>query len=369
LWPLAVKNTKEIWRDKKLLIVSLFFPAFLLLLSHLFYEHTQSYFERIPLAVVNPEKTFPKAGRLLSMAILRIRSRKTDQSFFSVIFETKEKALSDLKDGKVSAALIIPKGFTGALDTGKDAHLTLFLNESDKRSGILAAALTAFVEHFGYQVKHAQGKIGHEPISLSLINQGEHELNPELESLANVFIFALIFLIPFAGGQWVSEIERGSFVRFQLAGFSRMSLLGGTFLSIFILAVTQAAFLLATGTLLGIHLELLVFWIWPVVLILAIAAEGLGLFLSSFFEKEKQLNLFSSLLLIPIYILSGALGKEIVGSKWSSLNPWQGGYSIFTHALSSESPEAGVLMKMILSSLLFLVLGLSFFVAKRYRHV
>src|SRR5437870_8142201 len=99
MWNLAVKNTRELWRDKKLLIVSLFFPAFLLIVFHLFNKHAQSYFEGIPIAVVNPEKTFPKVGRLLSMQMVKIQSRQTNRPLFSIIQEEKEKALLDLREG------------------------------------------------------------------------------------------------------------------------------------------------------------------------------------------------------------------------------------------------------------------------------
>lgn len=368
MWSLAVKNTRELWRDKKLFVIAVLFPVILLFLSHFFFKHTQSYFERIPLAVVNPEKNFPKVGRLLVTALTKIKSRQSERELFHVMELSRGEAFQALQQGKVSAILFIPKQTTEMLQHQKPVRLVLFSNEKDRRSMILSSTLGTFVEHFGFLVEKSQGRAHKELITLSFFSHEFNALHPELESLSNLLIFALIFLIPYAAGQWVSELEKGSFARFRLARFSPWALLSGTFVSVIFLGGVQVALLLTAGTVLGFNLRFLWVWVWPVVFVLALAAEGLGLVFSSFLEKEKQLHIVSSLFLIPIYFLSGTLGKEVFGPWLLNILPWQGGYSIFASSLMLQVPDYVVLFKMSFSSLVILTVGVGFFSIKRFRY-
>ena len=245
---LASKNIREIARDKKLLIFSVFFPAFLLVMSHYFFSQTEAYFQRIPIAVVNPEPVYPKAGKLLTLALEKVRIPGAAHPFFQVTEAPRAEALETLKSGKVAGVIVIPSGFTEGLQGGRAGErVLLVLRGDDRRAQMLAFELQALVRKFGFLVEKSKGEISREPVELSVRMTGAEALDPELESLADIFLFAFLFLIPYAAGQWVGEIERGSFQRFRMARVSPAPLFAGTFIATLALAFLQTTFMLAAA--------------------------------------------------------------------------------------------------------------------------
>ncbi len=365
MWNLALKNTKEIWRDKKLLIISLFFPIFLLLLTHLFFKEARSYLEAIPVAVVNPETNFPKAGKLLVMALEKTKSRETGNPLFKISAMSKEDALRNLHAGKVVAALLVPEGFTEAIRGKSQGKLVLLINERERRGAFVASVLYSLVDRFGTLVEKSQGNGVKSPVLLSVVSTDSGVAEPELDSFIDVLIFALIFLIPYAAGQWVSEFEHGSFARFRLANFSPAALFGGTLFSTAFLGFLQGGLLLVVGILLGLRLYSLLFWIWPIAFCLVLASGGVGLILSTFIEKEKQLNLFASLLLIPLFFLSSSAGRELGSERVLSYLPWHQGYSLLSDLLTAQTPEMFLFVRLIVSSLILAFFGMSLFSMRR----
>lgn len=368
MWNLASKNIKEIWRDKKLLTVSLVFPVLLLLVSHFLLNRSNYFTQNIPLAVVNPEPDFPKAGKLLVIALKRAVSSKTENPLFQIEQVNSGKALELFRQGEVAGVLLIPREFTQKLHSGKKQKLSFIVNTTDPRAGVLTASLTSIVDHFGALVDQSLEANSKKPVVLNTIKQGEETRTPEHEALANVSLFAFLFLIPALAGQWVSEIERGSFLRFRLARVSPLTLLSGSFASTLLLSLLQAGVLLLAASLMGMRVPLFSLWIWPLACLFALASLGISLTLSSLADKEKQLQLFSSLALFPLYLFSGPFGNTLIGEKWSFLLPWRGGYSALTEVLNFHSPGWLSLAKMTFSSFVLACAGTAFFTMKRLRH-
>lgn len=366
---LASKNIRELARDKKLLIFSFFFPAFLLVISHYVFSGTEAYLQQIPIAVVNPEPIYPKAGKLLTLALEKVRLPGAAHPFFQVTASPRVDAMEALKEGKAVGVIVIPSGFTEGLQGGRGSErVLLVLRGDDRRAQVLVFELQALIRKFGFLVEKSKGEISREPVELSVRMTGAEALDPELESLADIFLFAFLFLIPYAGGQWVGEIERGSFQRFRMARISPAALFAGTFIATLSLAFLQTAFLLAAAYGIGMRPYMLFVWAWPVAFVLALASHGLGLLLSSFIEKEKQLNLISSFIILPLYFISGTLGSEIVKSAWLDLLPWHQGYSIMSDSLLMQFPGAAAAGKMLAVSLALALIGAGIFAGKRLRY-
>jgi len=368
VWLLALKNVKDIWRDKKIFVLSLFFPAFLLFVTHLFYAHSESLLSAIPLDVVNPEPVFPHVGKLLVMAMANVKLPQGDRSLFKMFEVSKKQALSDLRSGKVAGALFIPQGLSQSIKNDQSRRLLFAVNSNDKRSALLAPALSSLILHFDFLIEKSRGKIRNEPMTLTFLPMGGETINPELESFLNIFIFALVFLVSYVAGTWISEFERGSFTRFQLCRLPEGSMLGGTLLSTLFLGFLQVALLLFLGKMIGLSLDRLMVGIWPFAFFLILASVGLGFIFASFLEKEKQLNLYASLFLIPLYLLSGSLANDLQLDRISKFFPWHQGYLLLSSVLKTE-PLPGLLMiQMIFSSLILAMFGLGVFSLRRLRH-
>lgn len=365
---IALKNIKEITRDKKILVTSFLFPVLLLVISQFLSKHTNTFTENLPLAVVNPEPNFPKAGRLLVVALTRAVSSNTGVRLYEIEEIGRHEAAQKLEQGQVVGVLLIPKGFTERLHSRKPEKLSLILNANDRRAGILAGSLHAIVGRFGELVEKSFRTNRENTVSLSTLESGESSLTSENESLANVTLFAFLFLIPFAAGQWISEFERGSWMRFRLSQTSPKALFGGVFAATAALGMIQSALLLAAAFFLKLHPYLLVMWIWPLSLFFALAAAGLGSMLAAIVEKEKQQNLLSSLILIPLFLVSGSLGRQIFIGRWGTILPWSEGYTILSDTLRTKTPEPMALAALLGSSLALAAFGTLVFSIKRFRY-
>lgn len=364
IWLLAAKNVKEIWRDKKILIVSLFFPAFLLLTTHLFYAHSKALFDGIPIDVVNSEKS--SIGKLLVYALQNTKLPHSEKRFFHLSEVSKERALSDLKKGSAAGALFIPAKLAQSIDRNQSRKLLLLLNSSDKRAGILAPALSSLIEHFDFLIAKSRGGPS-EPLSISYFPIN-NEISGELESFLNVFIFALIFLISYAAGGWISEFEHGSFRRFQLSRFPERAMLGGTFLATLFLGLVQTSLLLLFAKTIGINVDELFLAIWPFAFLLILASSGAGFILAAVLDKEKQLNLYASLVLIPLYLLSSSLAADLQFHKLPGYLPWHQGFLLLSAIVNHEPMPGLLLIRMIFSSLILAFFGLGIFSLRRLRH-
>lgn len=369
---LLSKNAKELWRDKKLFLLTLFSPVFLLLLSHLFYQQTLSNLENIPLDVVNPEIKFPEVGKLLVMGLSRVPSpHKTANSshpLFAIKEVSREQALEDMRQGKTTAALIIPSRLTQNLNENKPEKLLLLLSGAHWQSAVITSALQTYTEKFGFLIEKSKGRLPEEPLTLSMASLENAPPTAELQAFVDVALLAFLFLIPYVAGQWIGEIETGTLLRFRLARTPRALLLGGTVITTVSLALTQVALLLLSARFLGLTPDALSLWIWPVAVILAVAAYGLGILLAGFVEKEKQLNLLAAFFLIPLYFFSGPAGEGTLSFKMANALPWRHGYEILSQTLLREQPSHSHFLFMLIEALMLCFIGSVFFSMKRLSH-
>ncbi len=369
MWSLITKNIKEILRDKKILFVSLFLPGVFLLFSHFIFSHFQNSFHNIPLGVVNPEPEYPKAGDLLVTGLKKIVSAHSHLPLFKIYLLKKEKAVEELHQNKLAGVLIIPRGFSHELNQGDQTEKLLFLSNPRQESGRIAAVvLEGFIQKFSFLIAESRGEISHEPVELTILGKSGETLSPDSQIFLVFIVFTTLYLILYSGARWVSELESGSFYRFKLAGISPFQLLLGSFLSSLFLGICQMICLLIFAHFIGLNPSLLMLWIWPAVGFLTLASEGVGLILSSYFDKEKQLNLASGFIFFPLYILSFPLVKEGVLSSISKWTPWHEGYAIAFHLLNYHTPDLLEWLRMGLASCLLACIGILLFSARRLRH-
>jgi ABC-type multidrug transport system permease subunit len=369
LWNLTLKNIKEIVRDKKILYVSILLPGVFLLLSHFVLNHWQNSFRNIPLAVVNPEPDYPAAGNLLTEGLKKIVSAQSNLPFFHIQVMKEKKAFNELHKNKVAGILVIPKGFTHGLNHGNRTEKILFMENPKETAGrISAVVLAGFIQKFSFLIAESKKEISHEPVELTIVGKKGEGLSTDSQILLIFIIFSTLYLILFSGARWVSEFESGAFYRFKLAGIPPLKLLAGSFLSSLFLGVCQMASLLIFARLIGINPSLLILWIWPVILFLALAAEGIGLVLSSYLDKEKQLNLASSFIFLPLYLLSFPMGNKGALSFISQWTPWHEGYVISFHLLHSKLPDLWDWLRIIIASCALALVGTAVFSMRRLRH-
>jgi ABC-2 type transport system permease protein len=127
IWSLAQKDLLLTRRDRMVALFTVIMPlAFTVFFGLLFGGNNTSKF---PLAIIDQDKS----GSAHTELVRLLRSSKV----VTLKTMTASKAESGVRDATIAAAVIIPNGFTAALDAGKPAQLTL-ISESASTGGMSA---------------------------------------------------------------------------------------------------------------------------------------------------------------------------------------------------------------------------------------
>jgi ABC-type multidrug transport system permease subunit len=363
---LALKNIREFFRDKKLLLPPFLFPFFLILI-HAVSRANQDYFSFIPLAVVNPEPSPPKAGALLVIGLEHLKLPNSGKPLIHVFVEPQKEAMTMFQKQDVAGVLIIPKHFTENLNKGKETQkLLLILNEQDNRAQLLRFEIQAFVRQVGFWIQKGKGEVSIQPVVVNVISQGAPLSNMDTQTYALFLMASFVSFVIFSAGMWIREFEQGSFFRFRLSHVPLFSLFSGSFLALLFLGLLEAFLLIVVLFLLQLKPYVLVVWIFPAVFFLMLATHGLGLLISSFVEKERQLQLLAPIIMLPLIFLP--IANQFKNHRIVSFLPWYQAYKIFSNALLLNFSQPILLLKMFLSSSVFVVVGLVVFYKKRLKY-
>ena len=293
------KEVRQILRDRRSLVVLLFVPAFFLLV----YGYALSWdIRNIRLAVDDRDRT--AASRALVSAFVH-------SGYFDLVGEARSgQEISRLMDrDEVRAVLVIPRGLSRDLTSGRDVPVQLLLNGDNANTAttVMGYALTIMQNESGRYRLMAGASQG--PL---LSAESRVWYNPQLRSAlflvpGLIAYIVMVTAVVSTSLSIVREKERGTMEQVRMAPLDAASFVLGKTIPYFVISLISAlAILLVAMALFGVPMRGSWSLLVGTVSLFIVGALGLGLLISSVAETQQvafQIAVLASFL--PTLMLSG----------------------------------------------------------------
>ena len=292
----ARKEFRQIARDTRTLLILLFFPAFVLLL----FGYALNFdIRHVKLAVDDRDRS-AESRSLISAFV--------NSGYFDLVAEVDDAATTRLMDrDQVRAVLVIPRGFSRALQTGRPAAVQVLLNGDNANTATTVMGYAVTIIR-GESAKYAAPAAGPPLISV----EPRIWYNPELRSAlflvpGLIAYIAMITAVVSTALSIVREKERGTLEQVRMAPLDAASFVVGKTIPYFVVSlVSSLGIVIVSMLLFGMPMR----GSWLVLLLalslFLVGALGLGLLISSIAETQQvafQVALLVSFL--PTFMLSG----------------------------------------------------------------
>lgn len=380
IWDVAAKDLLQLRKDRMALIMMFAVPLMLMaILGSAF-----SGFSNTGPTVTATLPVVDRDGGALARALvtaLRHTPALTVQMHRAQDQATLQKAV---RDGDQVGLLIIPKGFSAALQGPHPAaHVTYYTVAGNNAASAQVASYSVqgVAQQFAFQsatagaVAQAQlqatGKVdpgtvsrltaqaGQQlrsapPLAVQTINATGRKINFQDQTVPGYALMFALFGLSAGAGSILEEKEAGTFKRLLIAPLPPYALLGGKLLAQFIQAMVQLTVLFALGAIffkidLGPSLPALALLIVGT----SFAATGLGLILVSFIKSQRQLRPVTTLIVLSFSAIGGSWWPIALEPQWMqslskvTLNSWamQGfnGLMIFGKSFEQVLPNIAAL--------------------------
>ncbi len=307
---LALKDLRQRIRDRSLFILGIVVPLVLIVILNGVLDFDDSNFST---TVVLVDLDGSDAGRGLEEAL-------ADSEIALVTAASREDAIAMIEGDEANAGIIIPAGFTAAVQSFTEADIEVLGNPGAQISTLIASALADGIagEVSTNQLAVAAtggsdplGVIGAvattpAPIQIEEVAVGNRELDFTTYISIGIAIFFLYFTVQFGILSILEEQRDGTMARLLAAPLSPGSLLIGKSLSSVVTGLlSMGVLVVASSLIMGAD------WGNPVgVLILVMAgiisAMGIGALLGTLSNTAEQANNFASIVAVVLGILGGS---------------------------------------------------------------
>ncbi len=189
-------------------------------------------------------------------------------------------------------------------------------------------------------------------------------------------LLMLLFTAIFSTISLIEDRREGFLLSVLVSPVSRAGVVLGKILGGATLAFLQGLVFLLLAPLAGISLGLVqILWMMGVMALIALSLTGLGFVIAWQSESIQGFHAVMNLMLVPMWILSGALFPFSGASSWIQLlmriNPLSYEVSLLRHVLHSEVPTLGISLPSFTVSLLvtllfaLVVFGVSLWLVRR----
>lgn len=287
---------------------------------------------------------------------------------FNVLKETdKEKVLSDIKNGKTTTFITIPKGFGSDIENGNQTNLDFYFDGTKDASqsvqpvrSVISNILNGYREgklegvmQSQFQDQSKVNQILSPPIDLKENEITVKKINAVTQIVPGYAVMFVFFIVITMARSFSQHRESGMLARLSSTPMNRVHYVIGMWIPNVILVMIQIGVLLYFGYLVY-HITLgNIFALSILAFILALAVTSLGLFIS-FSAKTEQLALGITQIL--------TLGGAALGGLWFPLDLMPGIIQKIAHVIPQYWAQKGFVGIMargygltdILPSLLFL---------------
>lgn len=300
----------QLRRDHRTLGLIVVVPILVLtLLAYLFRLEATD----IPLAVVTEERSPAEATEGSISIVGRLIRELEETEDFEVTEISAEEVDHYLRSGKVKGALIFPEGYTRRALLGRRMSVEVRLEGSNPQtnSKILTSLATVFPSALLRLTSPALGASNREDsgtreVQVKYLYGGKDfdDLDYFAPVVIGIYTFLFVFLLTTVS--FLRERSQGTIERLLASPLTRAEVVVGYMLGFGLFAILQSSVILLFALLvLGIHYEGNLGIVFIVVIILAMGAVNLGIFLSAFARNELQAVQFLPVVLVPQVLLSG----------------------------------------------------------------
>lgn len=328
LWPLFMKELRQIKSDKKL-IVSLILPPTVQLVIFGFALNPEV--TNLRLGVV--DESHSAASREVVSAFVESRSFFVAQSFRS-----SAELGEALSAGKLDAGLIVPSDFAERRQRRETARVQFLLdavnsNTAGIASGYAARTIAALNERIAQDLPAValQMEGGQGSARGKLIAKIALLFNPGLESAWFIVTGVLGILLVLNGSiigsaTMVKEKEAGTIEQLLMTPAQAAEIVTAKIFPLFILLSTQIVLALTVGWLVfGLPMRGSLVLLFIAGMLCVLAGIGIGTFLATFSKTQQQAQLMAFFVNPPLSMLSGATTPIEAMPSWmqpfTQLNP------------------------------------------------
>jgi ABC-2 type transport system permease protein len=295
-WAVAVKELRQVRRDRRTLLILLFVPAFFLFL----YGYALNFdIRHVPLAIQDRDRS-PESRQLIEAFV--------GSTYFDVAAAvTNDAEVADLMNqDRVRALLVVPEGFSRELSRGEGAEVQIILNGDNANTATTVLGYTNAV------LADASGRIGPgvRPAIVAAVPRVWY--NPELRSTlflvpGLIAYIAMIMAVVSTALSIVREKERGTMEQVRMAPISTPAFVVGKTLPYLVLSqIASMLIILAAMALFDLPMRGDWISLTLVMAVFLIGALGTGLLVSTIAETQQMA--FQAAMLIaflPTFMLSG----------------------------------------------------------------
>ena len=296
IWAVAIKELRQIRRDRRTIVVLVFLPAFFLFL----YGYALNFdIRHVRLAVQDRDQS--PASRALIATFVR------STYFEHVASVIDEATISDLMDhDRIRALLVIPEGFSRRLDRGERSEVQVVLNGDNANSATTVLGYTNAV------LAQASAALGQHPAAVLVSSAPRIWYNPELRSAlflvpGLIAYISMITAVVSTALSIVREKERGTMEQVRMAPIPTGAFIVGKTLPYLVLSQISAMAVIVAAMLL-FDLPMRGNW-WVLSGVLAlflVGALGTGILVSTISETQQiAFQLAVLIAFLPTFILSG----------------------------------------------------------------
>jgi ABC-2 type transport system permease protein len=311
---IARKTLLEYLREPQLFLFVLLGPMLLILLWYAIVlpakDHLGDY---LKILVINHD-TGMEGSALVDM--LRAVEFEGKPALDVKATASEDQGLISLREGKAAVLIVIPEGFSAAIDTtrgGGPVSQVLDVEYVGDTGSFNYVFAKGFIDPYvrGY-IQYQSG--------LGLPAYGNYEFLPGTgtnsdfdAAIPGLLVFSLLFLIVSSASSLVQEEMHRTLTRFRLARVSGFDLVAGVGLAQMVLAILEVAtgFLLAVALGYGRGTEMLqpmrVILLFGVSVLFAVPVVGLGMITAAFAHTDGEAASLGSIFLVPLVFLSGIL--------------------------------------------------------------
>ena len=343
---IAVKDFKELVRDRRGLFFILLFPIFFMMIFGFAFGGMGEGNTPHNIAIVNYDQGTINStsgenvnyGNNLITALQDANYENSSVKLFNITTTTDSQAKDLLRQRTVDAEIIIPADFSNSVsalinNTIQSSTGQTSVNSSTSNStstviisgdtgfmgfgvaqGILVGVLAQYQENVVNSVKNQiAGTPGAEPtkfIDTKVQSIPGTQNFTQFDFLApGMIVFAILLLATTVAAILTREVESGTLLRLKMSKMRSFDLLFGGLIPWSLIAGAQVVILLAVGIILGLHWQGSFYSIILAIfigIIGGVASISLAMIIASFAKTDRQAANLGTLIVIPISFLTGA---------------------------------------------------------------
>jgi len=292
----AIKEVRQISRDRRTLLILLFLPAFFLFL----YGYALNFDIRHVALAVEDRDGSAESRRLVASFV--------NSTYFDLSekVRTEEELTSLMNEGRARGVLVIPEGFSRALRQGRTADVQLLLNgdNANTASTVLGYANAVLAE--GASLGRGNVRVAAAGVDMRVW------YNPELRSTlflvpGLIAYISMITSVVATAMSIVKEKESGTMEQVRMSPISTPAFLLGKTLPYLVLSQASAMMVIgASMVLFGLPVRGSWVTLQLVVAVFLVGALGTGLLISTLANTQQMAFQISTLVaFLPTFMLSG----------------------------------------------------------------